>query len=171
MEIKEDTKIQQEEKPVIPLKFAPWWKRLFSFLIDSIILGIIFSIVIGIVYQQDIKLISEAQNPYKLYFNFFQQNYFQLNIALTIIYVSYFGILWAGTAQTIGAKIMKIYIIDINSKKLNFLVSFLRAFLLLLSGNLLYIPLFFELNPVYKQRFHDFITNSVVIEKPDIKEE
>ncbi len=171
MEIKEETKLNQEEKPVIPLKFAPWWKRFLSFLIDSFILGIIFSIVMAIVYQQEFKLISEAKDPYKIYFDLLRQNYFQINIAFTIIYVSYFGVLWAGIAQTIGAKIMKIYVIDINSRKLNFLVSFLRAFLLHLSGNLLYIPLFFEINPVYKQRLHDFITNSVVIEKPEIKEE
>ncbi|MCX7821518.1 MAG: RDD family protein [Brevinematales bacterium] len=169
MEIKEEVDIKQEEKNIVPLKFAPGWKRFLSFLIDSIVLGIIFFITINIVFSEELKIIFDSENPSKLYLDFLRRNYFNINFAFTIIYVSYFGVLWGGIAQTIGAKIMKIYVIDIKMRKLGFLTAFLRAFILYFSGNLFYLPLIFVINPVYKQRLHDFITLSVVVEKPESK--
>ncbi len=162
---------KEAEKEILPLKFAPWWKRVISFVIDFLIVNIIFSFILFFVYRKDMEMFFTSPENLELFLKFISYRQLEINLSYILIFISYFGILWYGIAQTIGGKVMKIYVIDIKGKKLNIFLSLARASFLYVFYGLLFIPLIFVVNPVYHQRIHDFITNSVVVEKPEFKDE
>jgi len=168
-----EEKEYNSEKVIYPvaLKFAPFWKRMISFIIDSIILIIILSLMVFIVYRNELISIYKQESAIlqlKLINQFIEKYSFQLSITNFVIPASYFILQWIDNGQTIGARIMKIVVISANSRKLNILEALIRYTVLSLCQVFLYIPLIFIINPLYKQRIHDFVVNSVVVEIPKI---
>jgi len=167
MELKEETKV--EEKSPVVLNFAPVWKRIGAYIIDFLLLFFLVSFLSYIAYYKDLLLMQQQSDFEKLLTDLIVRNSFYLNIVTMVVYISYFSLLWSANGQTIGAKIFKIYVIHIENRRLPFGLSFFRALLLWLSMNTFFLILIFVVNHVYKQRIHDFLSNSVVVERPKIK--
>jgi uncharacterized RDD family membrane protein YckC len=167
----EVTREGEKKKEPIALKFAPFWKRIIAYLIDVLILRFLFVLIIYFIFGREIDQIVSQQKDFmetvKQLTKFFNQ-YIQLYIADFIIEASYFSLLWKGSGQTAGAGIMGIAVISIERKHLNLVQGILRYSLLSLAASLLYIPLVFIMNPVYRQRIHDYFTDSVAVEVPKI---
>lgn len=159
---------EQELKP-IAIKFAPVWKRVLAYIIDILILGIILSVMIWVIYYQELNYIinqTDVAVITKLWKSFFTSHQIILMIATHSIQAVYFTLFWAGTAQTLGNRLLRIAVVDISSQRLHFLSAFFRYALIALAAQIYYIPLIFQINQVYNQYVHDYIVGSVVIEVP-----
>ncbi len=182
-----------EIKPIL-LKFAPAWKRILSYVIDVTILMTILSLLYVQSFSRQAAAVSDPQVEWSVFpqsyqdafkplyekmdvrqkamFSIILHNRNLISVINLIVYAVYFIIMWAGWGQTLGNRILRIAVIDVRSRPLNILQSMLRYSGLLASQIIFYAPLLFVLQPVYRQRIHDFISASVVVEVPDdIKEQ
>lgn len=96
--------------------------------------------------------------------------YTLISVVEMLIQVAYFTLFFAGTGRTIGAGLLKITVMTLDGRKLKPLMALFRAGLLLLFANLFYLPLLLIVNPIFRQRLHDVLTRSVVVEIPDLPE-
>lgn len=171
------------------LRFAPVWKRMLSYLLDISLVTLVLSLLYMSVYSRQAVGLSDPQVDWSVFPTSYQETFrplFEkmeprqqalfslvlhnrnlLSIINLVVFAAYFIILWAGWGQTLGNKVLKIAVIDIQSRPLNLLQSVLRYSGLLASQMVFYVPLLFVLQPVYRQRIHDFISGSVVVEIPD----
>ena len=183
------------EKKPIALNFAPTWKRIVAYLIDMILLSLLFYIIFSIAMEPQIKMLTPAKIKWNTIFqtqdaslsdmfkqatHYYEQLpikvqaflflYFQymstIQWLMLLLTASYFTLFWAAGGQTIGQKIFKIIVIDIHARPVTFLQSFFRYIGLAVSQWALYIPLLFLMNKMYKQRLHDFFSGTVVVEIP-----
>lgn len=188
MDIKDfDIEAELKKNKIRPLRFAPVWKRVVSFIIDNIVIYIIISLMMYAAFHQEIEYLSsqtdwnavqealEQNNgiPDENFVsstetiqNFVLQHNFQLSIAFFIINAAYFSLGWFFIGQTLGGKIMKIAVISRLGQKLNIFQSLLRYSILALCRLGFYIPLIFVMDPVSKSRIHDFMSMSFVVDVP-----
>ena len=183
-----------EKKPVA-LSFAATWKRVVAYLIDMILLTLLFYIIFSIAMEPQIKILTPAKIKWSKIFqsqdanmsnmlnqviHYYEQLPLKVQAFLFVYYehistiqwlmllltASYFTLFWAAGGQTLGQKFFKIIVIDIHARPLTFLQSFLRYLGLAVAQWALYIPLLFLMNKMYKQRFHDFFSGTVVVDFP-----
>jgi uncharacterized RDD family membrane protein YckC len=155
-----------ETKPPVVLNFAPVWKRILAYIVDELILFLILSFMFYFAYFNEIFYLYQQPNFDKLLYDFALRNQIKFNTVGFVLQIAYYSLLWAGTGQTFGAKLFGIAVIHIERGKISVFQGIARAALLWSFGFIFFIPLLFVVNPVYKQRIHDFLTFSVVIELP-----
>lgn len=163
-------KVETEFRPV-RLQFAPVWKRMLSYLIDVILVGMVLYAILFAVYRNELMPILLQTNidlQVKMTRIFLESHNLQISIASFVIQASYFILGWMSRGQTIGARIMKIVVMTMDKKKLNIIQGLVRYSLLSLSSMAFYIPLLFVVNPVYHQRIHDSLSLSVVVDVPEV---
>ncbi len=179
----EGTTSAAENTPPIALRFAPAWKRVLSYIIDSIILFLILAIFILTVYHKELFQLMNATvgSDFKKFSDstmdsitqsvnsFINSHILQIIIARLVIEASYFSLSWSGGGQTIGGRIMKIFVMTLERKRLSILQGIVRYIIIYLTGLAFYILQIVLFNRVYQQRIHDFFTGSVVVEVPVIK--
>lgn len=164
-------KVEVEMQPV-RLLFAPVWKRMLAYLIDILIVGLVFYLILIGVYRKEISLIVAQEtldNQLKMMRLFVDGHNLQVTIANFIIQGAYFVLGWMARGQTIGARILKIVVITMDKRKLSAFQGIVRYSLLYLSAMAFWIPLIFVVNPVYHQRIHDALSGSVVVEMPEVQ--
>jgi len=168
-----ESESQKNVQPIL-LRFAPAWKRILAYVIDKVFLNIIEVVMIYMIFSKEIGLIYETQgdldSKLQLLVNFFTGYSNILLIAIIVVEASYFALMWFGGNQTIGMKVLKIAVIDAANRKLGILMCLFRYILIFLASQLLYIPLLFVINPAYRQRLHDYLTGTVVVEVPTREE-
>ena len=98
----------------------------------------------------------------------YSNSIFLLSQTLSIIY---FGIFWWSTGQTIGAKLLKIKVTTILNERPSPLSIFSRVIALKLIEMAWGFPALIVTNPILKQRFHDSLSRTVVIEEFSEEEE
>ena len=98
----------------------------------------------------------------------YSNSIFLLSQTLSIIY---FGIFWWSTGQTIGAKLLKIKVTTILNERPSPLSIFSRVIALKLIEMAWGFPALIITNPILKQRFHDSLSRTVVIEEFSEEEE
>lgn len=160
---------KKDETKNYALMFAPLWKRILSYIIDSIILFLIFYILIIIAYGNDFRnfyLQEKLDLQITLVREFIEKNSFKLSLANFIISAAYFVLQWINNGQTIGSKILKIAVISRKFRKLNIIESLIRYTTISLCSIAFYIPLLFVIDPIFKQRIQDVLSDSVVVELP-----
>lgn len=165
-----EQKVEAEIQPV-RLLFAPVWKRMLSYLIDVLIVGAVFYVILIGVFRKEIAVIVTQENletQLKLMRQFVDGHNLQVTIANFIVQGAYFVLGWMSRGQTLGARIMKIVVITVDKKKLSAFQGIVRYSLLYLSSMAFWIPLIFVVNPVYHQRIHDALSASVVVEVPEV---
>jgi uncharacterized RDD family membrane protein YckC len=165
-------KVEAEFQPV-RLLFAPVWKRMLSYLIDILLVGIVLDVILFAVYRKELAAILTQGNldtQLKMVRIFLDSHNLQVSISSFVIQAAYFVLGWMSRGQTIGARIMKIVVITMDKKKLNLIQGLVRYSIQSLSSMAFYIPLIFVVNPVYHQRIHDALSLSVVVEVPEIEE-
>ncbi|MGL5956410.1 MAG: RDD family protein [Brevinema sp.] len=113
---------------------------------------------------------NEQNTAYWLYIirNRYSQSIFILN---QIISICYFALFWWNTGQTIGGRLLKIRVISPFYDKIPILSVITRVTTLKLVEITWGLPLLIIINPVLKQRIHDSLSNTVVVEDPQQEEE
>jgi uncharacterized RDD family membrane protein YckC len=172
VEIKEEiSQSDIKERKPIPLEFAPAWKRVLAYTIDLLILGLILDLMLGFAYRGQLTNIMELNDfnsIYKAFTGFMDAHSFQLFIATFALQGAYFTLSWSSRGQSLGAFFLKIVVITIEKKRLSLPQAFFRYCLVALSSIGFYLIMIFVFNPVFRQRFHDFLTNTVVVNIPEI---
>lgn len=176
------------EKP-IALPFAPAWKRVLSYIIDSVLIGILINFMFIFAFGKEIALINESKEMttiinqinsntmpsnmtkemndlIKLGNDFRERHLFQMMIVNFVVQLSYFVLGWIARAQTLGGKIMGIAVLSLNHQRVTFFQGMVRFSLIFFSYWAFYLPMIFIINPAYQQRIHDVLTGTVVIELP-----
>ncbi len=182
-------------KKIRALKPAPAWKRLLAYAVDAAFLFIILVLFITGLYGGELALLfnniygkgaeamiqdshiipniditgmnpSEQNAAYWLYMvqSRYSQSIFVLNQLISGLY---FGIFWWSTGQTIGARLLKIKVVSPLSSHLPVPAVIIRVLSLKLVELAWGLPLLIVTNPILKQRVHDSLSNTVVVE--DIK--
>lgn len=186
-------------KPKV-LKFAPVWKRVSSFLIDSFFLLTFLSLLITFTYGDELakvyqtvkniggmQLILEEgiftsqldmlrQSPKNVQDFIYIQNYistryfYLIFVYFQILSIGYYAFFWRFTGQTLGAFAFNIRVIATDASPLGFSSCLLRSIVLKLYEYVYYLPLIVVINPILHQRLHDKISKTVVIENKDWEE-
>ena len=168
-----DSESQKNTQPIL-LKFAPVWKRILAYLVDKVFLNVIEVAMIWLIFSKEIGMIYATQGDFdskiQLLMNFFSGFSDILLVAVIVVEASYFTLLWFGGSQTLGMKLLKIAVIDVANRKLGILMCLFRYVIIFIASQLLYIPLIFVVNQAYRQRLHDFLTGTVVVEVPSREE-
>ena len=178
----EMTKAEVHIEPPVTLKFAPAWKRILSYLIDLLILNCIISFMITFALSGELaaimKNVPQAGDPLA-YYKTLEKGFMEIFLrhqsviipVILVIQISYFTLFWMAGGQTAGARIMRIVVMSMDRKRINIVQGILRSLILgvCLIYILPYLVLIFPINMVYRQRIHDFISGSVVVEMPEEK--
>lgn len=146
-------KIQASEDIINNFIFTSFWKRLFAWIIDSIIIS---TIVIGLIYllTTDIPTSIEAAT---------QRDLNLITQSIVIANLIYYTILEGSISQTIGKKILGIKVYKVNGEKIGFSYALVRRiglivpFLNLIDGASI---LFTSKN----QRIFDIVASTIVID-------
>ena len=130
-------------------------KRVLAYTIDDIII----SSIMLVAFYGDIKSLNGDMQA-------IQQLFVELVpyiMILSIIYHTIFTALYGGS---LGKILCKIKVIRIDTlDKPNYLQSFYRAFVRVISTNLLlYIPLLFAFVDTFRRAFHDIVVHTIVID-------
>ncbi|MGL5721094.1 MAG: RDD family protein [Brevinema sp.] len=179
------------------LKFAPAWKRAASFIVDSMLLTIFLSVLIALVYGDDISQLYQnvkeygglnlmqqeglfasqidllRQSPKNIQDFIYVQNiittryYYLIYVYFQVLTIGYFAFFWYVSGQTLGASIFGIRVIQKNTGRITILNALLRSSLLKIYEYLYYVPIFIVVDPMLQQRIHDKLSNTVVIENKD----
>ena len=170
----QDEEIIKLKKPVL-LHFAPTWKRVLAYIIDNLLFTILVSVMLFWKMSEVMPPMADI-NPQDLPANIAKMNetmkpilekFFIDNMILFyIIFISYFTLLTKARGQTVGAMVLKIAVIPIENKPLNIGFYAIRGMFLAFGMQFWFIPFIFVFNPVYHQRIHDYLSNTVVIDLP-----
>ncbi len=189
---------RKKQKKIQALKPASWWKRILSYTIDSLFLFSILVLFVTQIYGRDLvmlldnitqhgatSLLEEANLSTDMISQFTQLSFEEQNFAYWIYIVQnkyshsifilsqilsilYFCLFWWSTGQTIGAKLLKIKVITPLQDRIPLLQLFIRVVSLKLVETAWGLPLIIMTNPILKQRIHDSLSNTVVVEElPD----
>ncbi len=181
-------------KKIQTLKPAHWSKRLLAYAFDNLFLFIILVFFIYGLYGQElvkllnnitqqgaINLLAEANLSNSLtaqmnqlsteeqnmaYWMYVVQNKYSRSIFILsqILSSFYFGLFWWSTGQTIGAKLLNIRVISPLNPQIPLMQLFIRVVTLKLVETAWGLPLIITTNPILKQRIHDSLSNTVVVE-------
>ncbi|MGL4366892.1 MAG: RDD family protein [Brevinemataceae bacterium] len=121
------------------------------------------------VIQSRMKTISKLSVEDKETFYFFwiiQKKYSYAIFLLTQIISSlYFILMWHGTGQTFGGKLLKIKVITTVGGKISLYASIIRLLGLKFIEMTWGFAGIFNINKTFKQKIHDIISDSVVVEE------
>lgn len=182
------------------LKFAPAWKRVLSYLIDTVFLFTFFFLLILAAYGSDFSTlyamvketggmnlitkeglfpeIAGALSTYPkdmqdiLYMQHFISNryYYLFSIYFNILTMGYFAFFWRFTGQTLGARVMGIRVIAKDASILGIGACLLRSVLLRLFEYAYFIPALIIADKRFYQRVHDKLSGTLVIENKEWEE-
>ena len=133
------------------VKLASFWARLIAHLIDRIIFTIPLSLLLFI--YTDIVIDSEMGRG------------LSLGVSIVVLIIWLYHALFEGgkSGATLGKKIMKIKVTNLEFDRINFSIATLRLFAKFLLSDLLllgYLMIFFSKN---KQGLHDIVAGTKVI--------
>ena len=123
---------------------AGWFTRFLAILIDAIVVGIVGSILNGIIYQGEVSGSTGVST------------------VLGIVYYVYF---WSsyGKGQTLGSRALNIRVVKTDGSYLDLLGAFLRYIGLVISVICLFIGVIWAAFDVQKQGWHDKIAGTYVV--------
>lgn len=142
------------------LDYAPFWKRVLAYIIDSTILGLIILLPLKSSSSSKFRAIYDAMDL---------QAEFSFKVVIigfisALIVILYFALLEYNLQQTIGKIILRIKVIS-KTKTLTFWQCFVRN-LMKFSSPLLFLDTLYILFKRTHQRFFDKIANTEVVEIP-----
>ena len=151
-------------------KFAGFWRRLVAYIVDNIIINIVFFILAGIILTAFIfgslsgnsrNWMADLANPARITSIFLPAMVFY--IAISIAYFTYFhGI----KGRTPGKMLLGLKVLSTDGTPIGFGIAFLRSVGYLVSS-ILYIGFIWTAFDRRKQGWHDKIAGTVVIMRPD----
>lgn len=183
------------KKRIQTIKAAPIWKRILSYILDSIFLFALLVIFVAGIYGNDLIQLLDNINKYgaldiirddssfpknmidsfsqltsyeqnMAYWMYLVQNKYSHSIFLLsqIISVLYFSLFWWSTGQTIGGRLLKIRVISPLNERIPLFSLLIRITTFKLVEFAWGLPFLIVINPILKQRIHDSLSSTVVIE-------
>jgi len=150
-------------------KFAGFWRRLVAYIVDNIIINIVFFILAGIILTAFIfgslsgnsrNWMADLANPARITSIFLPAMVFY--IAISIAYFTYFhGI----KGRTPGKMLLGLKVLSTDGTPIGFGIAFLRSVGYLVSS-ILYIGFIWTAFDRRKQGWHDKIAGTVVVILP-----
>ena len=121
-----------------------FWKRFFAFLIDLIGVGIVSSIVAGILVGDDVGRRSGIN---------------------TLIGLAYWLYFWSsyGGGQTVGMRVFGIKVVKTDGSQLDLIGAFIRYIGLILASVVIFIGVIWVAFDPQKQGWHDKIAGTYVV--------
>ena len=146
-------------------EFAGFWIRLAAFLIDFILLGVVFWVFNGIwgVASGAGWMERATDDPFTQATG---APWLVGSLFLFCIVVAYLVCFWGWRGQTIGKMIMRIKIIRIDGSELGWSVAAIRFLSYIISFLLAFIGYFWVAFDQYKQGLHDKMADTYVIRVP-----
>lgn len=138
------------------LSIAPMQKRAFAWLLDSILISIVFMLI----YSDDFAKISANATNYDALILFIQLKTWQISL-LKIIYDSVFIYLYGASLGKMAFKIRTISIDLVDNPTL--FNSIIRAVSKFLGESIFFITYFFAFADKFNLALHDRIAKSIVI--------
>ena len=126
---------------------AGFWVRLFAIFIDSVGVGIVSSIIAG--------LINSSADPFDT----------SRSSVQTLIGVLYFCYFWSaqGGGQTLGMRVLNIKVVRTDGSSLTILQAFIRYIGLIVSVACIFIGVIWAAFDANKQGWHDKIAGTYVV--------
>jgi len=141
--------------------YAGFWLRAIAFIIDNLILGLIFTVVIfsnpnAFLVNPDLNNLSFTMKPP------FTPTGFLVIYLLVWAYFTFFeSSVWQATP---GKKMLRIYVVDLNGGRLTFAHAAIRNVARMISG-LVIVGYFIAGFTEKKQALHDMLARSLVIRR------
>ncbi|MGL4394193.1 MAG: RDD family protein [Brevinema sp.] len=187
-------------KKVQALKLAPWWKRLLSYFVDQLFLFVLLvAFILGIYGNEFVELINSINNltdtsaitenlsafftsseleqlgterQSMFYLAQIIQNKYSRSIFLLsqILSFMYFFLMWMGSGQTIGAMLLKIRVISPIGIRPPVISTITRVIAMKVGEMAWGLPFLITTNPLFKQRLHDSLSQTIVVEDFDLDE-
>ncbi len=186
-------------KKLRALKPAPAWKRILAYAVDVAFLFVILVFFIMGLYGEELSALfngitkmgaaamiqeshiipnidlsgmspAEQNAAYWLYTvqSRYSQSIFVLNQLISGLY---FGLFWWSTGQTLGARLLKIKVVSPLTVSVPVSSVIIRVLSLKLVEIAWGLPLLIVTNPILKQRVHDSLSNTVVVEEIKLDKE
>jgi uncharacterized RDD family membrane protein YckC len=152
-------------------KYAGFWIRFAAYLLDAIILGIPFTILVIVIFVISIGSMKGSFDP-----SFWEQgditdkqaitlilSYIIVMVLGIIISVAYFAGMHASIWQaTIGKKLLKLKVTDLHGNRITFWRSFGRLLAMSFLSGIFYFGYIMTAFTEKKQSLHDLIVGTVV---------
>lgn len=158
--------VNQEGKVVLA-KRAGFWSRVAASLVDSLILGVPFFIIIMwyILSLPSADLRALLRDPNRAIIPAW------VNLASSLISYAYYVFLLVAWGQSIGKRVMKIKVIRLDGRKPDWLTAFLRQILgYTLSGIAFGLGFLWVAWDAQKQGWHDKLARTLVVETQELEE-
>jgi uncharacterized RDD family membrane protein YckC len=154
-------------------RYGGFWIRFAAYLLDSIVLGIPLTIIIVVIFVISLGSMEGVTDP-----SFWEQGeitdkqvitliltYIIAMVLAVITSVAYFAGMHASSWQaTIGKKLLKLKVTDIQGNRITFWRAFGRLMAMVLLSGILYIGYIMIAFTEKKQSLHDLIAGTVVIQ-------
>ena len=156
---------------VLHLALAPWWKRLLAFIIDSMIIGVAFFIVISIIGAATRNSQTSTSSSQTTSAGQLAVGFIAIFFLLAIPYLLYYGIMnGSKRGQTLGKMALNIAVRDARTGgPIGFWRGVGRYAITVVFYILLFIPYVIDnLSPLWdtrRQAWHDKVVHSVVVER------
>jgi uncharacterized RDD family membrane protein YckC len=155
---------------VLRLALAPWWKRFLAWLIDAMLLGVVFFIVFAVIGAAS-QNSSSTTTTQPLSAGQALAGFVGIFILVSIPYTLYFGIMnGSRRGQTLGKMALNIVVRDARTGgPIGFWRGVGRYLMTVVFYLLLFIPYLIDnLSPLWdtrRQAWHDKVVHSVVIDR------
>lgn len=143
--------------------YAGFWLRAFAYLIDTIIVSLVFGLAASFYPGAFFKFPEAAVTSLTSL-----PQLTPLAIALTILVMwLYYAIFEASVWQaTPGKRILGLYVTDLNGRPVTFARATMRYFAKMISGLTFLVGYFFAAFTAKKQALHDILASCLVLRRP-----
>ena len=155
---------------VLHLSLTPWWKRFLAFLIDSMILGVAFFIILVVIGAAAQGSKTSTTNNQPLTPGQAIAGFTVLFILASIPSLLYYGIMnGSKRGQTLGKMALSIVVRDAYRRAIGFWRGVGRYAITIVFSLVLFIPYLIDnLSPLWdtrRQAWHDKVVHSVVVDR------
>jgi uncharacterized RDD family membrane protein YckC len=155
---------------VVHQPLAPWWKRLIAIIIDTLILGLAFFVIVLVIAAALHNPNTNTTNNQPASGRSLLGAYFALSLVISIPSAIYYAIMnGSRRGQTVGKMALGIAVRDAKTgQPIGFWRALGRNLITVLFHALLYIPYILDsLAPLWdgrRQAWHDKVAHSVVVD-------
>ncbi len=151
------------------LSFAPLWRRAVAFMLDIILISMLATpifIVLAVIFIPDWthQYWLAAQNPPFVMPELPGASEIFVNLIGDMVLVLYFSLFQWLHGQTPAKQLFRVRVVDQAGQKPSFPQTFWRAVALLISMNLLFLPMLYAFFNPQRRTLHDMIAGTYVVE-------
>ncbi len=138
------------------------WRRAFAYVIDLIIISFVIFVPLKGFFEDVPEGEFEAVLSYFSQYQTFSLNFFIVSFIAALLTVLYWALLEFYLSQSVGKMAMKIKVVDVNGRKMNFRQCFLRN-VTKVSTFVLFLDLIYGIITRSYRRYFEVITHTKVV--------